>query len=88
VVVEHPAYILLKMTGTLSFLLIALSVPPEKFQIVSYNLEVIHGNGWKALGFLPDRFDSVKILLPVYRLETKLLHLSFTLTILILALYK
>ncbi|CZR53682.1 related to peroxisomal short-chain alcohol dehydrogenase [Phialocephala subalpina] len=57
-VAERPSYILSKMAGTMLFQLIALHVPPEKMQIVTMHLGVVYGDGWKAMGFPPDRFDS------------------------------
>jgi NAD(P)-dependent dehydrogenase (short-subunit alcohol dehydrogenase family) len=62
-VAERPAYILSKMTGTLLFQLIALSTSPKKVQIVTYNPGLVYGDGWKAMGFRPESFDSGKILL-------------------------
>ncbi len=62
-VADRPGYIWSKMAGTLLFQLIALNTPPEKIQIVTYNPGLVYGNGWKALGFSPDKFDSGKILL-------------------------
>jgi hypothetical protein len=64
-VVERPAYILSKMTGTLLFQLIALHAPSEKMQVVTMHPGVVYGDGWKAMGFPPDKFDNGKLLLLV-----------------------
>ncbi|KUJ09629.1 NAD(P)-binding protein [Mollisia scopiformis] len=57
-VAERPAYVLSKMTGTMLFQLIALHVPPEKMQIVTIHPGVVYADGWKAMGFTPERFDT------------------------------
>jgi hypothetical protein len=61
-VAERPAYILSKMTGTLLFQLIALNISPKKVQVVTYNPGLVYGDGWKAMGFGPEPFDSGEIL--------------------------
>jgi hypothetical protein len=65
-VAERPAYILSKMTRTFLFQLIALHVPPEKTQIVTMHPGVVYGDGWRAMGFPPDKFDSGEKILSVY----------------------
>lgn len=57
-IAERPAYILSKMSGTMLFQLIAMTTPSEKVQIVTMHPGVVYGDGWKAMGFPPDRFDS------------------------------
>lgn len=65
-VAERPAYILSKMCGTMLFQLIALNLGPEKMQIVTIHPGVVYGDGWKAMGFPPDKFDSGETLLSVH----------------------
>ena len=72
---ERPAYILSNMTGTLLFQLIALNTSPKKVQIVTYNLGLVYGDGWKAMGFGPEPFDSGEMLLSVYISPPELLNL-------------
>jgi hypothetical protein len=67
---ERPAYILSKMSGTMMFQLMALQEPHEKTQIVTMHPGVVYGDGWKAMGFPPDRFDTGKIILSIHKLHT------------------
>ncbi|RDW74889.1 hypothetical protein BP6252_06031 [Coleophoma cylindrospora] len=60
-VAERPAYIFSKLSGTLLFQLIALSSPPEKLQIVTMHPGTVYGDGWKAMGFPPEKFDTDKL---------------------------
>lgn len=73
-VAERPSYILSKMAGTMLFQLIALHVPPEKMQIVTMHPGVVYGDGWKAMGFPPDRFDSGKIPLLVHQSYANIIY--------------
>lgn len=60
IVAERPAYVLSKMTGAMLFQLIAMHVPPEKMQIVTFNPGSVYGSGWKVMGFPKERFDTGK----------------------------
>jgi len=55
------------MTGTMLFQLIAMHVPPEKMQIVTYNPGSVYGSGWKAMGFPKEKFDTGETLIQVRR---------------------
>jgi hypothetical protein len=48
---------------------------PKKVQIVTYNPVLVYGDGWKAMGFGPEHFDSGEMLLLVYISPPKLLNL-------------
>jgi len=81
-VAERPGYILSKMTGALLFQLIALNVPAEKMQIVTYNPGLVYGDAWKQLGFPPDRFDRGKIQHSLtFQIQTMKCNSRITLTI-------
>lgn len=43
------------------FQLIALSTPVSKLQIVTFHPGVVYGDGWKAMGFTPERFDKSEL---------------------------
>jgi NAD(P)-dependent dehydrogenase (short-subunit alcohol dehydrogenase family) len=57
VVADRPAYILSKMSAMMLFQLIAMTTPSEKVQIVTMHPGVVYGDGWKAMGFTPEKFD-------------------------------
>jgi NAD(P)-dependent dehydrogenase (short-subunit alcohol dehydrogenase family) len=59
-VAQRPAYTLTKMAGTLLFQLVALNVPPEKMQVISFHPGLIYNDAWKSMDLPvpPEHFDS------------------------------
>jgi hypothetical protein len=60
-VAARPAYVVSKMAATMLFQMIAANTPVEKLQIVTMHPGVVYNDGWKAMGFGPERFDSAEM---------------------------
>jgi hypothetical protein len=57
------------------FQLIAMHIPPEKMQIVTFNPGSVYGSGWKVMGFPKERFDTGKTIPFPFHLECLLIVL-------------